>query len=131
MKRFLFAVFAIMVGLAAGLVFTGRLHSSLSSDAAALARPRPTGARPARPPQAAAPRALLAGLPDFTGVAGQAVGAVTNISSSRSVRRPNTPFVNDPFFRYFFGEEPEMFGWREQRDVRSARAWSCRATATS
>jgi S1-C subfamily serine protease len=28
------------------------------------------------------------------------------------VRRPNSPYANDPFFRYFFGDNPEMFGGR-------------------
>ena len=111
MKRFLFAVLAISMGFAAGLVFTGRLHTGLTSDAAPSAAPRAEG-QAAQP--AAAPQAPL-GLPDFTGVAAQAVGAVTNISSQQVSRAPNTPFGNDPFYRYFFGDDSEMFGWREQR----------------
>jgi Do/DeqQ family serine protease len=113
MKRFLFAVLAISVGFAAGLVFTGRLHMGMTSDAAQAAVPR---AERQPPPPATAPRAPL-GLPDFTGVAAQAVGAVTNISSQQVSRAPNTPFGNDPFYRYFFGDDSEMFGWREQRGM--------------
>jgi S1-C subfamily serine protease len=51
-------------------------------------------------------------LPDFTGVAERAVPAVANISSTQVVRRPNSPFANDPFFRYFFGDQDDAFGSR-------------------
>ena len=37
--------------------------------------------------------------------------AVTNISSVQMVRRRNSPFSNDPFFRDFFGDD-EFFGGR-------------------
>ena len=30
------------------------------------------------------------------------------------VRRPNSPFANDPFFEYFFGGREDMFGSRDQ-----------------
>ena len=36
--------------------------------------------------------------------------AVTNISSVQVVRRSASPFANDPFFQYFFGDQGEMFG---------------------
>ena len=111
MKRLLFAVLAISVGFVAGLVFTGRLHTSLTGEAAPVAAPRPDDQAA---PSASAPRAL-SGLPDFSSVAAQAVGAVTNISSEQVTRAPNSPFGNDPFFRYFFGDDSEMYGWREQR----------------
>ena len=115
MKRLLFAVSAVFLGLVAGLVLTGRLHSSQSSDAAPLA-----GA-PADDDQAAAqPGAAvrgLTGLPAFTGVAGQAVNAVIKVSGVQAVRTAANPFFNDPFFRYFFGEEPETFGRGETTDV--------------
>ena len=48
--------------------------------------------------------------PDFTRVAAQTVKAVTNISSVQVVRRSVSPFSNDPFFQYFFGDQGEMFG---------------------
>ena len=51
-------------------------------------------------------------MPDLTGVAQRAIGSVTNISSTQIVRTPNSPFANDPFFRYFFGD----------RTIRSATA---------
>lgn len=101
MKRFLFAVLAISVGFVAGLVVTGRIHTSLSGEAASAAAPRAAdqAARPAAEP--AAPPRALAGLPDFTDVAARVVGAVTNISSQQVTRAPNSPFGNDPFFRVF------------------------------
>jgi serine protease Do len=43
-------------------------------------------------------------------VAAQTVRAVTNISSVQVVRRSASPFANDPFFQYFFGDQGEMFG---------------------
>ena len=115
MKRLLFAVSAVFLGLVAGLVLTGRLHSSQSSDAAPLAgAPAADGQAAAQP---GAPVRGLTGLPDFTGVAGQAVSAVTKVSGMQAVRTAANPFFNDPFFRYFFGEEPETFGRGETSDV--------------
>ena len=43
-------------------------------------------------------------------MAAQTVKAVTNISSVQVVRRNASPFANDPFFQYFFGDQGEMFG---------------------
>jgi serine protease Do len=118
MRRFLFVTLAIAIGLAAGLVLTGRLHSSQSSDAAAVAPAAAAAGQAAPPPaQAAGGGRAFTGLPDFTGIAGQAVSAVTKVSSTQAVRTANNPFFNDPFFRYFFGDEPEMFGGGEVRDV--------------
>jgi serine protease Do len=116
MKRLLFAVFAVVAGLAAGLVLTGRLHSSQSSEAAASA-PASGSQAPQSAPQGGASARGFAGLPDFTGVAGQAVSAVTKVSAPQAMRTVANPFFNDPFFRYFFGEEPEMFGGGDVRDV--------------
>jgi Do/DeqQ family serine protease len=115
MKRLLFSTAAIVMGLAAGLVLTGRLHSSQSSDAGALAPPQAASTQ--MPPPAGNAVRAFTGLPDFTGVAGQAVSAVTKVSATQAVRTANNPFFNDPFFRYFFGEEPEVFGGGGVRDV--------------
>ena len=118
MKRLLFATLAIVIGLAAGLVLTGRLHSSQSSDAAPVAPPMAANGEAGQAAQQAGNATRpFAGLPDFTGVAGQAVSAVTKVSATQPMRTANNPFFNDPFFRYFFGEEPEMFGGGEVRDV--------------
>jgi serine protease DegQ len=54
--------------------------------------------------------------PDFTRIASQAVKGVVNISSLQVVRRPNSPFENDPFFQYFFGDQ-DMFGSRDRRSM--------------
>jgi serine protease Do len=47
-------------------------------------------------------------------VAGQAVKGVVNISSVQMIRRPNSPFANDPFFEYFLGGRDDLFGSRNQ-----------------
>ena len=95
----------LVAGVIAGLVLSGR----------ATARPEVI----ARTPDAlvAAERAIeqavapaASGGPDFTRVAAQTVRAVTNISSVQVVRRSASPFANDPFFQYFFGDQGEMFG---------------------
>ena len=59
---------------------------------------------------------LTQGGPDFTRVAGQAVNGVANISSLQVISRRNAPFESDPFFRYFFGDDP-MFGGRDRRSL--------------
>ena len=54
-------------------------------------------------------------MPDLTAVAQRAIGSVANISSLQVVRTRNSPFANDPFFRYFFGDQDDAFGYRERR----------------
>jgi serine protease Do len=76
----------------------------------AVAEPTPA------PPAAATPPVLSSGGPDFTRVAGQAVKGVANISSLQVVRQRNSPFADDPFFRYFFGDD-ERFGSRDRRSL--------------
>ena len=56
-------------------------------------------------------RSQTVALPHFSDVAEQTVQAVTNISS-RQVVRQRSPFDNDRFFRYFFGDVPGMSGYR-------------------
>src|SRR5581483_3092263 len=65
-----------------------------------------------------APKALAASAVavDFTRVAAQAVKGVANISSLQVVRGTNSPLSNDPFFRYFFGDE-DIFGSRDRRSM--------------
>jgi Do/DeqQ family serine protease len=90
----------------AGLVLTGRLRTADETAAADAG-------------QAAAPKAaavsIAGGLPDLTGVAQRAVASVTNISSTQIVRTSNSPFANDPFYRFFFGDQDDAFGYRERR----------------
>jgi Do/DeqQ family serine protease len=105
-KRLSLSVLLVVTGLIIGLVLSGRVADrdkvvALPADEQAA----PTPARQAAPAPAAAG-------PDFTAVAAQTVRAVTNISSVQVVRRPQSPFSNDPFFQYFFGGDPgDMFGY--------------------
>ena len=105
MLRKLSMVTVLITGVLVGIVLSGRATDqpniiartpSASSETAAAAE------------QAAAPAAAPG--PDFTRVAAQTVKAVTNISSVQVVRRSASPFSNDPFFQYFFGDQGEMFG---------------------
>ena len=51
-------------------------------------------------------------MPDFTRVAERTIPAVVNISSAQVVQRPNSPFANDPFFQFFYGNRDDIFGQR-------------------
>src|SRR5262245_7821508 len=83
----------------------------------AVAQPSPAPAAAAQPaPLAPATAAGFAGAPDFTRIAGQAVKGVANISSLQVVRRSNSPFGNDPFFQYFFGDQ-DFSGSRDRRSL--------------
>ena len=106
-----FALLAVVpASFLAAFVLTGHLRSAERADAAP--GPRATALSPAVP---GSPPTVAAGaLPDFTRVAAQTVNAVTNISSLRYVERPNSPFANDPFFQYFFGNG-DIFGERSRR----------------
>jgi serine protease Do len=90
----------------AGLVVTGRMKGASESGAATAAPP---------PQPTRGPAVISGGMPDLTGVAQRAIGSVTNISSTQIVRTPNSPFANDPFFRYFFNDQDDAFGYRERR----------------
>ena len=106
MKRASIGAALIVAGFIAGLVLTGRLRSADESTA------QPTQ----RSGQAIAVPAGLGGstLPDLTTIAAQAVEGVVNISSVQVIRRPNSPFINDPFFQYFFGGRDDVFGYRDR-----------------
>ena len=102
------AVFALFMTIAffAGLVVTGRMRSA--GETAAATAPQPAARAAAAPMNAA--------MPDLTGVAQRAISSVTNISSTQIVRTPNSPFANDPFFRFFFpNDQDDAFGYRERR----------------
>jgi serine protease Do len=136
-RRLTFSLMFVIVGFIAGLVVTGRMRSAADSEAYLAPRtphpaprdsttppaPRDSTSHSARPAVADAPRTSEAqsggfsgGGPDFTRVAGQAVKGVANISSLQVVRTRNSPFPNDPFFRYFFGDE-EQFGSSDRRSL--------------
>ena len=114
-RRFTVSLVLVVAGFVAGLVVTGRMRTAADSAADA----RPAAADPGqRAPLAPTSAGLgfTSGGPDFTRVAGQAVKGVANISSLQVIRTRNSPFANDPFFRYFFGDD-EQFGSRDRRSL--------------
>ena len=116
-RRLTFPFVLVVAGFVAGLVVTGRMRTAADSRAS---EPPPaaaaaSGQRGATLPGSAASVAVSGG-PDFTRIAGQAVKGVANISSLQVVRTRNSPFANDPFFRYFFGDD-EQFGSRDRRSL--------------
>ena len=120
MRRLLLPVLLLVVGFSAGLVVTGRMSSgteSFGGPAAEPQAPTPQSPRPSAPatPQTVSPGAVVSGGPDFTRIASAAVKGVANISSTQIVRTTNSPFSNDPFFRYFFGDQDDMFGSQNRR----------------
>src|SRR6185436_17622036 len=102
MKRFVPAAVLLITGFVAGLVLTGRMRSASESLADTVVEQAVAPATPSRP---AAPATITGTGPDFTRIAAQAVKGVANISSLQVVRRTNSPFANDPFFSYFFGDQ--------------------------
>jgi len=118
-RRLLLTLVLVVAGFTAGMVITGRMRIA-SDSGAAVAEPQRAQA-PAQPSspsiasQGSAPSGLVGG-PDFTRIAGQAVKGVANISSLQVVRRPNSPFQDDPFFQYFFGDQ-DMYGSRDRRSM--------------
>ena len=117
-RRFTLPFVLVVAGFVAGLVVTGRMRTAADSRASEppAAAAAPAEQRGAPLPGSAASVAVSAGGPDFTRVAGQAVKGVANISSLQVVRTRNSPFANDPFFRYFFGDD-EQFGSRDRRSL--------------
>jgi Do/DeqQ family serine protease len=102
MNRLVFAVVLLVCGLAAGMVITGKMRTAEEAAAQAPATP-------------AAPIAVPGGattLPDFSRIAERTVPAVANISSTQIVRRQNSPYYNDPAFRFFFGDPGDIQGRR-------------------
>jgi Do/DeqQ family serine protease len=109
MRRISLLTLFLTIGFLAGLVTTGRMRSAEESAGSPAQPPTPQS-----PAGRTAPVAVAGGLPDLTAVAQRAVSSVTNISSSQPVRTQRSPFMNDPFFRYFFGDD-DPFGYRERR----------------
>ena len=114
-RRLTLSFVLIVAGFTAGLVVTGRMRTASDSRAD---EPPAFSQEPRAPNVAgsAAGVAFAGGGPDFTRIAGQAVKGVANISSLQVVRTRNSPFPNDPFFRYFFGDD-EPFGSRDRRSL--------------
>ena len=106
-KRFSLLALVLSAGIVAGIVLSG----TTDDRDAVLALPGTTVAEQPAPAPALPAASGLGGAPDFTRVAAQTVKAVTNISSIQiGRRRQASPFSNDPFFQYFFGDQGEMFG---------------------
>src|SRR5262249_20705461 len=123
-RRLFFAFVLITAGFVGGLLLTARLHIAADSsvdDVVALPAapaPPPAALGQARPvPTAGSPPAIVAVGPDFTRVAGHAVKGVANISSLQVTKTSNSPFSADPFFRYFFGDQDDVFGTRDRRSL--------------
>jgi serine protease Do len=119
-RRLTLPLMLILAGFVAGLVVTGRMRtaadSSAAERAAAVSEPPQRAAVPPPGPAAAATQGgFSGGGPDFTRVAGSAVKGVANISSLQVVRTRNSPFPNDPFFRYFFGDDDQFM--RDRRSM--------------
>ena len=86
------------------------LHSSQSSDAVRVEPPRqPLPGRAARRPRRPRARHVGRGPPRFHR-RGRRGGERRQGPATQTVWTAANPFFNDPFFRYFFGEEPETFG---------------------
>ena len=123
LRRFLFVTLLLVCGFTAGMVLTGRMRSAADSDAGAPQAPATAPASAPAKQVGVSPTAF----PDFTAVASATVPAVTNISSLQVVRRSNSPFANDPFFQYFFGDSDDVFGSR--RGVESSLGSGVMVTA--
>jgi serine protease Do len=105
-KRLVLSVILVSCGLAAGFVLTGRMRALDETVAAPVAPPvAPVSQSFATP---------LARMPDFSDVAARAVSGVVNVSSLQIVRTRRSPLSDDPFFRYFFGDE---VGDQDQRSL--------------
>ena len=98
-----------MIGLLVAGVITGIVLSGRATEQPEMIALSPAASSTEPAAQVAAAPANSGG-PDFTRVAAQTVRAVTNISSVQVVRRSASPFSNDPFFQYFFGDQGEIFG---------------------
>lgn len=104
-RRISVVALLLAAGLVAGIVLSGLTDHR--DEVLALPNTATVAEQPAAAP--AIPATGVGG-PDFTRVAAQTVKAVTNISSIQVGRRQASPFANDPFFQYFFGDQGDMFG---------------------
>lgn len=131
-RRLLLSLVLLTCGFAAGLVITGRTPdandgrapNTAAQNIATQNTPAQSAAAQDSATQNGAPRStalpavtpavpgVAATLPDFSRVAEQTVPAVANISSQQVVRRQNSPFANDPFFQFFYGNRDDIFGSR-------------------
>ena len=115
-RRLILALLVFTCGFAVAELMSGRIRARADeltpATSSAVARPTTTTSTPRVTPATPA-------LPDFSGVAARTVPAVANISSTQIVRRPNSPFGNDPFFRQFFGDDDDLYGRSAQTSLGS------------
>ncbi len=104
-RRVVLAVFLIGIGFVANIVLTDRIRSAEEQAPPPAARSDASAA--------AAAVQSPATLPDLSSVAQKAIASVPNISSTQIVRRQASPVMDDPFLRFFFGEQDL---WRERRE---------------
>jgi serine protease Do len=110
-RKTAFGLVLVLAGFISGLVLTGRMRSSSEGLAAPAAAARRASNDAGTPGEQARP-AVAVTLPDFSAIAERAVTGIVNISATSVVRRPNSPFGDDPFFRQFFGDSEDWFGSR-------------------
>jgi serine protease Do len=115
-RRLTLSLVLVAAGFVAGLAVTGRARTPADARTDTTAPPSAAAVPASEPQRAPAAPLIGGGGPDFTRVAGQAVKGVANISSLQVVRTRNSPFTNDPFFRYFFGDD-DVFGPRDRRSL--------------
>jgi len=121
-RRIFLSLVLIIAGFVGGMIATGWVRAADGLRIETLRTASAPSPAPESPPVASAPQATAAppsfagAGPDFTRIAGQAVKGVANISSLQVVRTRNSPFGDDPFFRYFFGDD-QMFGSRDRRSL--------------
>ena len=96
----------LVAGVVVGVVLSGRV----TEQPDVMARTAPTSATASAAVEEQVQQQAVAAGPDFTRVAAQTTRAVTNISSVQVSRRAASPFSNDPFFQYFFGDQGDVFG---------------------
>ena len=119
LRRPTLSLLLVIAAFSAGLFLSGRVHLADDTGAAGalIGRAAAASAAPGATAQASTPVTVPAGLPDFSGIATRTVSGVVNISSLQEVRAPNSPLASDPFFRYFFGDDEELFGSRSRRSL--------------
>jgi Do/DeqQ family serine protease len=107
-RRLILALAFMAAGAAAALVLAGRMRVQESAEAGRGSSDTAPASQSTRP-STAQPR--LSAAVDFSDVAERTVGGVTNISSLQPARRPMV--ADDPFFRYFFGDQ-DLSGWERR-----------------
>jgi serine protease Do len=123
MKQTVLFGLVLITGFVCGMSFTNRraetaafiIPPSLETSPAIPDKPTPETDRPL-PPSVVAERPYLV-LQDFSGVASRTIASVTNISSLQTIQRRRSPFMNDPFFQYFFKQDQDIFGGHSRREA--------------